>query len=98
MLRMNMTRAEKDLVAIQKKALEIYPMWKCQCCRQNYVKGAGNPLVDVFRAPPGIRLTVKGGSATFVICEVCQKLPDPDISKGVIAGYLIEKLAVVVGT
>jgi hypothetical protein len=95
MLRMNMTQAEKDLVAIHKKALQIYPAYTCNCCRNVIPKGMDDPLVDVFRAPPGIRLTVKGGSATFVICQECQKLGDPEITKGVLAGFLMEKLAVV---
>lgn len=95
MLRMNMTQAEKDLVQIHKKGLRIYPAWACNCCRQTYKRGEGNPLIDVFRPPPGIQLTAKGGSATFVICETCQKLDDASISKGVIAGFLVEKLAVV---
>jgi hypothetical protein len=96
MLRMHMTRAEKDLVAVHKKALSIYPAWPCNCCGQIYPKGAGNPMIDIFRPPRGIRMTTKEVAATFVICEGCQKLPDPEISKGVIAGFLQRKLAVVV--
>lgn len=97
MLRMNMTQAEKDLVAAHKKGIAIYPAWKCNCCRQNFARGTGNPMFDIFRAPRGIRFTApKVRAATYVICETCQKLPDAEITKGVIAGFLQEKLAVVV--
>lgn len=95
MLRMNMTKAEKDLVEIHKAALRIYPGWTCNCCQQNYERGTGNPMFDVFRAPRGIRMVTKGVAATYVICETCQKLPDADISKGILAGFLKHKLAVV---
>lgn len=90
-----MTRAEKDLVAIHRKALQIYPAYTCNCCRQIKARDLDSPLVDVFRAPPGIRLTAKGGAATFVICQECQKLSDPEITKGVLSGFLFEKLAVI---
>lgn len=96
MLRMNMTQAEKDLVAVHKKAMEIYPAWTCHCCRQNFMKGHGNPMFDVFRPPRGLRFITKQVAATFVICETCQKLPDAEITKGVIAGFIQEKVLVVV--
>jgi len=94
MLRMNMTQAEKDLVAVHKRALEIYPMWKCNCCRQNFLKGVGSPIIDVFRPPKGMRFVTKECASTFLICEDCQRLPDAEITKGVIAGYLQEKVLV----
>lgn len=95
MLRMNMTKAEKDLVAVHKKALEIYPGWVCNCCGGTFMKGDRSFLVDVFRPPKGIVLRTKQCAATFVICDECQKLPDAEISKGVIAGFLQRKLAMV---
>lgn len=95
MLRMNMTRAEKDLIEVHKTAQKIYPMWQCNCCQQTYPREAGNPMFDVFRAPRGIKLVTKGAAATYVICETCQKLPDAEISKGVLSGFLAQKLAVV---
>ena len=98
MLRMNMTNAERDLVALHKKALEIYPGYPCNCCDQIIMKGQDSPLIDVFRAPKGVRLCVKGGSATFVICEACQKLPDAAIKKGVLAGFLKRKMVVMAGS
>lgn len=97
MLRMNMTKAEKDLVAVHKKALTIYPGWVCNCCGVQYMRGDGNPIVDVFRASNGIRFSTKECAATFVICETCQKLPDPEITKGVLAGFITRKLAVISG-
>lgn len=53
-------------------------------------------MFDVFRPPRGIRLITKQVAATFVICEACQKLPDGEITKGVLSGFIQEKLAVVV--
>ncbi len=97
MLRMNMTRAEKDLVAIQKKALEIYPGFVCCCCGLGYPKGSGSPMVDVFRPTKGMRLATKECAATYVICEVCQRLTDAEITKGVIAGFLQRKLLLLTG-
>jgi hypothetical protein len=97
MLRMNMTRAEKDLVAVQKKALEIYPGWVCCCCGLVYNRGTGNPLVDVLRRPRLMRFSTKECAATYIICEVCQKLKDAEITKGVIAGFLQRKLLIPTG-
>lgn len=97
MLRMNMTNAEKDLVALHKRALEIYPGYPCNCCGQVVLRGQDKPQVDVFRPPKGVRMTTKECAATFVICEACQKLPDKEIHKGVLSGFLQRKLAVLVG-
>src|SRR5260221_3701085 len=97
MLRMNMTNAEKDLVALHKKALEIYPGYVCSCCGNPVMKGQDKPMVDIFRPPKGVRMTTKECANTFVICEACQKLPDKDIHKGVLSGFLQRKLAVVAG-
>lgn len=95
MLRMNMTKAEKDLVEVHKTAQKIYPAWQCNCCQRTYQRDSGSPMFDVFRAPRGIRMVTKGVAATYVICEICQKLPDAEISRGVLAGFLTQKLAVV---
>ena len=94
MLRMNMTRAEKDLVALHKAALNGYKGWVCNCCGSPFDRGFGNPLIDVFRPPKGARLTTKQCAATYVICENFQRLPDSEISKGVIAGFLQRKLLI----
>lgn len=95
MLRMNMTKAEKDLIEVHKTTQKIYPIWQCNCCQQTYQRESGNPMFDVFRAPRGIRMVTKGVAATYMICERCQKLPDADITKGVLSGFLQQKLAVV---
>ncbi len=97
MLRMNMTQAEKDLVAVHKKGLKIYPAWVCSCCGKQHMRGEGDPLVDVFRPERNMRLVTKQSAATFVICGTCQKLPDEDITKGVLAGFMERKLLVLTG-
>ncbi len=96
MLRMHMTKAEKDLIEVHKTAQRIYPAWQCNCCQQTYPRELGNPMFDVFQAPKGIRMNVKQAAATYVICENCQKLPDAEITKGVLSGFLQQKLASVV--